>query len=152
MGMKFYRGAEKPKKIRKRFTQSRSWFRTFKWTAYHAHPLNIVGHPFKGGFLMGIGYLQHPDMKRFAINDSNMFAPPRPDAWAGHIAAAAAVAPAFGDYFGTYFAGRSFSVTDPKCSSMLESMKRCWENHSEGAEEACGYYVQGFERLACAQK
>ena len=83
MGMKFYRGADKPKKIRKRFTQNRSWFRTYKWTAYHAHPLNIPGHPMKGGFLMGIGYLTHPDMKRFAIMDSNMFIPPRPDVWAG---------------------------------------------------------------------
>ena len=152
MGMKFYRGAEKPKKIRKRFTQNRSWFRTFKWTAYHAHPLNITGHPFKGGFLMGIGYLTHPDMKRFGINDSNIFVPPRPDVWAGHMQAAAAGLPSFGDFFGTYFAGRSFNVTDPKCSTMLESMKRCWENHSNGdAEDACGYYIQGFERLSCAQ-
>ena len=85
MGIKFYRGGDKPKKIRKRFTQTRSWFRTFKWTAYHAHPHNIVGHPMKGGFLMGIGYLTHPDMKRFAISDSTMFAPPRPDAWAGKM-------------------------------------------------------------------
>lgn len=33
MGAKFYRGADKPKKIRKRFSQTRSWFRTLKWTA-----------------------------------------------------------------------------------------------------------------------
>lgn len=33
MGAKFYRGADKPKKIRKRFTQTRSWFRTLKWVA-----------------------------------------------------------------------------------------------------------------------
>ena len=33
MGVKFYRGADKPKKIRKRVTQTRSWFRTFKWVA-----------------------------------------------------------------------------------------------------------------------
>ena len=31
MGAKFYRGADKPKKVRKRFSQSRSWFRTLKW-------------------------------------------------------------------------------------------------------------------------
>lgn len=33
MGAKFYRGADKPKKIRKRLTQTRSWFRTLKWVA-----------------------------------------------------------------------------------------------------------------------
>ncbi len=33
MGAKFYRGADKPKKIRKRFSQTRSWFRALKWTA-----------------------------------------------------------------------------------------------------------------------
>ena len=33
MGAKFYRGADKPKKLRKRFFQTRSWFRTLKWVA-----------------------------------------------------------------------------------------------------------------------
>ena len=33
MGVKFYRSADKPKKIRKRFSQTRSWFRTLKWVA-----------------------------------------------------------------------------------------------------------------------
>ena len=33
MGAKFYRGADKPKKFRKRFSQTRSWFRTLKWVA-----------------------------------------------------------------------------------------------------------------------
>ena len=33
MGAKFYRGSDKPKKIRKRFSQTRSWFRTLKWVA-----------------------------------------------------------------------------------------------------------------------
>merc|ERR1711988_274366 len=82
MGMKFYRGADKPKKIRKRFTQSRSWFRTFKWTCYHAHPLNIIGHEFKGGMYLSTGYLAHPHMNGFALDDATLFAPPRPDAWA----------------------------------------------------------------------
>ena len=79
MGVKFYRGADKPKKIRKRVSQTRSWFRTFKWVAYHAHPLMVVGHPFKGGYPQSTGYLAHPDMKRFALNDSTLFVPPRPD-------------------------------------------------------------------------
>ena len=80
MGAKFYRGSNKPSKIRKRFSQSRSWFRTHKWLAYHAHPLMIPGHPFKGALAMSTGYLAHPDMKRFALNDSTLFVPPAP--WA----------------------------------------------------------------------
>ena len=42
MGAKFYRGADKPKKLKKRFTQTRTWFRTLKWVACKcvlAHPL-----------------------------------------------------------------------------------------------------------------
>ncbi len=48
MGAKFYRGADKPKKIRKRFSQTRSWFRTLKWTACtflilgHRYPTNLL--------------------------------------------------------------------------------------------------------------
>ena len=38
MGAKFYRGADKPKKIRKRFFQTRSWARTLKWVACIIHP------------------------------------------------------------------------------------------------------------------
>lgn len=33
MGAKFYRGSDKPKKIKKRLTQTRTWFRTLKWVA-----------------------------------------------------------------------------------------------------------------------
>ena len=39
----------------------------------------VVGHPFKGGYPQSTGYLTHPDMKRFALNDSTLFVPPRPD-------------------------------------------------------------------------
>ena len=92
----------------------------------------IVGHPFKGAYVQSIGFLQHPDMKRFALNDATLFVPPRPDAWAQALIAASAVKaiPSFGDFFATYFAGKSFSVAEPKCSSMLEGMKKCYENHS----------------------
>merc|ERR1711998_676128 len=82
MGAKFYRGADKSKKIRKRFSQSRSFFRTHKWLAYHAHPLMVAGHPFKGALAMSAGYLTHPDMKRFGINDSTLFVPPNPAVYA----------------------------------------------------------------------
>ena len=33
MGAKFYRGSDKSKKIRKRLTQTRTWFKQFKWIA-----------------------------------------------------------------------------------------------------------------------
>lgn len=45
MGAKFFRGADKPKKIRKRFSQTRSWFRTLKWVAcmyYIVHSTPII--------------------------------------------------------------------------------------------------------------
>ena len=72
----------------------------------HAHPLMICGHPFKGGSVFSTGYLQHPDMKRFGINDSTFFQPPRPTAWAnalGVATASAATFPSFGEFFGAYF-------------------------------------------------
>ena len=121
----------------------------------HAHPLMVPGHPFKGGLFMSIGYLQHPDMKRFNIQDCTLFAPPRPNASAtamalGMFSTAAVQTPAFGDFFASYFAGRSFNVSDQKCSQVLEGMKKCYENHSSANPvEACQYYIQGFERFAC---
>ena len=51
----------------------------------HAHPLMIVGHPFKGGLPMSTGYLAHPDMKRFGLDDSTLFTPPRPNAFMNAI-------------------------------------------------------------------
>ena len=33
MGIKFYRASEKAKKIKKRLTETRSWFRHYKWVA-----------------------------------------------------------------------------------------------------------------------
>ena len=83
---------------------------------------------------MSTGYLAHPDMKRFGLDDSTLFVPPRPNVFMnaltmGMPAMAATQVPSFGDFFGTYFAGRSFNVTNPKCTSMLEGMKKCYENH-----------------------
>merc|ERR1711934_968740 len=106
MGAKFFRGADKPKKLRKRFSQTRSWFRTFKWVAYHAHPVMIVGHPFKGANVMSTGQLEHPDMKRFALADSSLFVPPRPDAWGNTLGQATTSVPSFADFFGSYFGSR----------------------------------------------
>ena len=115
----------------------------------------IPGHPFKGGQMLSTGYLEHPDMKRFDINDSHLFAPPRPDAYTLAMMAMGGAGPAsnvpsFGDFFGSYFAGRSFNVTNPKCATMLEGMKKCWENHENSDPVGtCNYYISGFERMAC---
>ena len=98
MGAKFYRGADKGKKIRKRFSQTRSWFRGFKWVAYHAHPLMIVGHPFKGGWMMPHGYLDHPDMKFFSIATPFLFSPPNPAALPT-AAKAEAAKPSYSTFF-----------------------------------------------------
>merc|ERR1711907_670006 len=72
--------------IRKKLTTTRHLFRTMKWVCYHAHPVNIVGHPFKGSYVMSTGYLAHPDMKRFALDDATLYVPPRPDAWVISVA------------------------------------------------------------------
>ena len=78
MGAKFYRANYNSKKIRKRFSQTRTWFRTLKWVCYHAHPTLIAGHPFKGGWISSIGQLANPEMARFQINSPFLFAPPNP--------------------------------------------------------------------------
>ena len=41
-----------------------------------------MGHPFKGAAFVSTGYLTHPDMKFFHLNDSALFVPPRPDVFA----------------------------------------------------------------------
>ena len=120
----------------------------------HANPTMVLGHPFKGGEVRSTGMLAHPDMKRFAINDPTLFVPPRPSAFANTMIAGAGIAPvipSFGDFFATYFAGKSFNVSEPRCSSMLEGMKKCYENHTEDPVDSCAYYVQGFERFACGK-
>ena len=110
----------------------------------------VVGHPFKGGMPMSTGQLEHPDMKRFEINDSTAFVPPRPDVHGGASQSAAASPPGFGDFFASYFIGRSFNVSDPKCNTFMEGMKRCYENNtSSNPVGTCQHYIQGFERMAC---
>ena len=41
MGAKFYRANYNSKKIRKRFSQTRTWFRTLKWVACKINPFSI---------------------------------------------------------------------------------------------------------------
>ena len=87
----------------------------------------IAGHPFKGGAMFSVAYLQHPDMKFFAINDSTAFLPPRPTAVVSAASAPAAESfPSFPDFFRSYFSGASMYTTNPKASVMLEGMKKCF--------------------------
>lgn len=78
MGAKYYHTADRPKKIKKRLTQTRTWWRSWKWVAYHAHPTFVPGHPFKGGDIVSSGQLTHPDAKRFQIGQSFATLPPNP--------------------------------------------------------------------------
>jgi hypothetical protein len=102
MGAKFYRGSDKPKKLRKRFSQTRSWFRTLKWVAYHAHPTMVAGHPFKGSWVYSTGQLLHPDLKRFGLQTAVLFKPPFPGKNPyDHFPQI--TFPSFSEFFGAYF-------------------------------------------------
>ena len=92
--------------------------------------------------MFGIGYLMHPDMKRFDIQDATLWAPPRPDAWVSgenvHEKKHAPVVPAFGDFFASYFGGRQFNCANDNCTRALEGLKKCWENHAtKNPVESC---------------
>ena len=99
MGMKFYRSGDKGEKVRKRFEQTRSWFRTFKWVSYHAHPTMIPGHPFKGGCVMSTGQLLHPDVKRFGLTTPILFKPPTPGNNPYEVREQAPAVPSFDKFF-----------------------------------------------------
>ena len=90
-------------------------------------------------------------MKRFAISTPMFFAPPNPAKVAGATSAAAGV-PSFAAFFGAYFDGQSFDVSNANCGKMLEGMRKCYENHQKNGNphEACAYYVDGFKRMTCS--
>ena len=112
----------------------------------------VVGHPFKGGMPMSTGYLTHPDMKRFEINDSTVFVPPRPDVANGAYATEAVAAPSYLDFFSTYFAGRSLNSSDPKCNTFMMGMKSCFENNSKtDPVNSCAFYINSVERHNCGK-
>ena len=118
----------------------------------HAHPTWVPGHPFKGGDIRSVGYLLHPDMKRFQIMTPYLFSPCNPEKIVGASVAAASF-PSFGSFFSNYFGGASYRMTDGKCGKMLENMKKCYEGstaRSEDPSASCAYYIDGFRRMACA--
>ena len=117
----------------------------------HAHPHYIPGHPFKGNTGLSSGYLLHPDMFKFQLNNPYLFSPPNPTKVAG-AAAAALTVPSFGSFFQNYFGGSTYQLADSRCNKMLENMKRCYENNQANADSACAFYVDGFKRLACSNQ
>lgn len=123
MGAKFYRGSDKPKKLRKRFSQTRSWFRTLKWVAYHAHPTMVAGHPFKGSWVYSTGQLLHPDLKRFGLQTAVLFKPPFPGKNPYDHFATPAV-PSFSEFFSAYFGTKSLNISNDKCSKLFDGMKK----------------------------
>ena len=148
MGAKFYRANYNSKKLRKRATQTRTWARTLKWVCYHAHPLLIAGHPFKGGWIASTGMLANPEMARFQIQTPFLFSPPNPLKVAGAPAANNGI-PSFSNFFNSYFGNDQFSMGSPKAGKMLEGMKKCYENtKNEDPVEKCAYYINGFKRAA----
>eukprot|EP00347_Sterkiella_histriomuscorum_P020300 403338333 len=149
MGAKFYRGADKPKKMRKRFSQTRSWFRTLKWVAYHAHPTMIAGHPFKGGWVQSVGQLQHPDLKRFQIATPILFTPVFPGKNPYDHFTKPTI-PSFNDFFSSYFGAKNLSVSNERCQKLVDGLKRCYTNHQNNEPvENCQFYINGTQR-ACS--
>ena len=117
----------------------------------HAHPTFITGHPFKGSWVMGNGYLLHPDMKRFAIMTPFLFAPPNPAKIAGFEASSNGV-PTFQNFFSSYFGSKNYDFGDSSCGRMMRGMKQCYENNGTNPMEACQYYIDGFNRMTCANQ
>ena len=151
MGAKFYRGADKPKKMRKRFMQTRSWFRTYKWVAYHAHAKDVPGHPFKGGQTFSTGQLLHPEIKRFALWSPVYFKPPMPGFTPGNEATPVQQqVPAFSDFFAAYFGEKSYSLASEGCFKTMQNLKKCHATNGSASNEACTFYLDSFKRLACS--
>ena len=88
-----------------------------------------MGHPFKGGWVLPQGYLQHPDMKRFSIATPILFAPPNPIKMP-HAAAAPMQTPSFAQFFNAYFVGANYDFGNSACGKMMRSMKACYENNA----------------------
>ena len=150
MGAKFYRANYNSKKIRKRFSQTRTWFRTLKWVCYHAHPTLIAGHPFKGGWIASTGFLANPEMARFQISSPFLFSPPNPQKTPSNNLQISGESPSFASFFSAYFGLDSIQIKDQKCGKVLANMKRCFYNHPSNPVDACAFHIDGFKRMTCA--
>ena len=86
-------------------------------------------------------------MIRFQLATPYFFAPPNPAKTPVPEVVSAKV-PGFGDFFRSYFAGRTFNLNAPKAAVWLESLKRCYETDASTAGQRCTHYVNGFRRSA----
>ena len=113
----------------------------------------VAGHPFKGLNGMSIGQLAHPDLKRFQMNTSSLFAPPNPAKVMG-ASMGVATLPAFAAFFQSSFGGNMYiDSSNDKCGMMFQNMKKCYDSastRSEDPESSCSYYIDGFRRMACS--
>ena len=123
MGIKFYRGSDKSIKFIKRWENTRSWFRSFKWVTYHSHPTFVPGHPFKGGQHFSTGILNNPEIKRFNIGTAVLLVPPHPNKnpYSPTQTSGAQFA-SFGDFFQSYFGSSSYKLNDT-CQKIMGNMK-----------------------------
>jgi hypothetical protein len=115
----------------------------------HAHPTYIAGHPFKGGWVLSTGQLEHPDLKRFQIETPVLFKPPNPVKDANYQSPAPAT-PSFANFFSSYFGNASYNLSNANCSKMMTNLKSCYEANPDSADQTCAYYVNGFKRMACS--
>jgi hypothetical protein len=69
------------------------------------------------------GQLQHPDMKRFALQTPAFFKPTFPGK-SPFAEKSNSAFPSFGQFFQSYFGSASFNISNKQCSSMLEGMKK----------------------------
>ena len=152
MGLKFYRSSNKGRKLRKRFMNTRTFFSTHKWVSYFAHPVNIPGHPFKGGDqVIPKGVLLNPEIKRFALPSPHYFKPPRPDALPGASAAATNYIDSANSLVRAYL-GSSAIANRGNCPSYYANLERCFTTSSNAGrdpEEHCQHFVQGLSRNNC---
>ena len=89
-------------------------------------------------------------MKKFAIMTPILFAPPNPVKVPGFTENVSGL-PSFANFFSAYFGNSSYNLGDSRCGKMLENMKRCYENNTSRANDACSFYVDGFKRMACTK-
>mmetsp|Transcript_5880 Transcript_5880/g.6629 ORF Transcript_5880/g.6629 Transcript_5880/m.6629 type:complete len:155 (+) Transcript_5880:32-496(+) len=152
MGLKFYRASNRPRKIRKRLTNTRTFFSTHKWVSYFAHPNLVPGHPFKGGmWAYSQGMLLNPEIKRFAIFSPLFFKPVRPGAGAEDVTAEKTFIES-SDKLAEAYTGSAASWGSERCQAFKANLDKCFTSSVKGGndpEQQCQYYVQSLKREVC---
>uniref|UniRef100_A0A7S3NT56 Uncharacterized protein n=1 Tax=Euplotes crassus TaxID=5936 RepID=A0A7S3NT56_EUPCR len=149
MGLKFYRASNRPRKVRKRLTNTRTFFSTHKWVSYFAHPNEVPGHPFKGGMWpMSRGMLLNPEIKRFAIASPLFFKPVRPGAGPGDTVASKSFVES-SDKLVESYTGTNAAFGSERAKALRTNLDKCFTNSvkvGNDPEVQCQFYVQGLKR------